>query len=137
MDSLCWRELYHLIAQEWIGTFWPSCGFPFWWRWWRYRIQALIFATSIRCHNIFRYQSFVLHGVWYNDSNISAKSTPPMLLLYCPTMWGHGIFFFTFSFSHHLSNSSFGSTSTKLEARLTTVLSTHFTYIIPKLLLQR
>ena len=35
------------------------------------------------------------------------------------------MFFLTFSFPRHLSNSQIGSTPTKLDARLTTLLSTH------------
>ena len=54
MDSLCWQGLEHLIAQDW-----SFCGFPFWRKWQRYRIQALIFVISMRCQNIFWYQRTV------------------------------------------------------------------------------
>ena len=50
--------------------------------WRRCRIQALIFAISMRCQNIFWYQRFA-QLCRCSGSNMSAMSTPPMLLLYC------------------------------------------------------
>ena len=65
-------------------------------------LEALYLADSIsmRCENIFWYQRFVLHCIWYSDSNMSTRSTPPMSLLYWWTIWGHEKFFLTFSFEH-------------------------------------
>ena len=114
---------------NWGKDFLSFCCFPFRWKSRRYRIQALIFAISMRCQNIFWYQPFVLHDIQSNYSNMSARQTPPMLLLYCWTIWGHGMFFLTFSFPRHLSNSQIGSSPTKLDTRLTTLLSTHVTAI--------
>ena len=121
-------------SLNWSKDLWFLCGFPFWQKWRRYRIQALTYQWDARIS--FWYQRFVLPGVWFNDSNISARLMPPMFLLYCWTIWGHGMFFLTFSFPHHLSNSLIGSTPTKFDTRLTTLLSTHFTAIIPELLSQ-
>ena len=69
------------------------CDFPFWQMWRRYRVQTLILVILVRCQNIFWYQRFVFHGIWCNDSNMSARPTPIILLLYCWTIWRHGMFF--------------------------------------------
>ena len=98
---------------NWSKDFWSLSSFPFWRKWRQYRIQALIFAISMRCQNIIWCQHFVFHHIRYNDSNMSARLTPPMHLLHCWTIWGNIIFFIT-SFPHHLSNSPISSTPTKL-----------------------
>ena len=112
---------------NWSKNFWSLCGFPFWRKWRLYRVQALIFAISIRCQNIFWCQCFALHSIQYNDSNMSVRLTPAMVLLYCWTIWGHGMFFLTFSFQHYLSNSLLGSTTITFDTRLTTLLMILFT----------
>ena len=66
--SSSWIRWIHFVgdltAQNWIGA----------------KISLSIsISISMRCRNIFWYQRFVLHGIRYNDSNMSARSTPPML----------------------------------------------------------
>ena len=60
---------YDSSRLNWRKDFWSLGAFPFWQKWRRYRIQALIFAISIRCQS------------------------------------GHGKYFLTFFFQHHLSKS--------------------------------
>ena len=90
-----------------------------------------IFYISMRSQNIFWHQRFVLHDTQYKDRNMSARSTPPWLLVYCWTIWGYGMFFLTFSFPQNLSNSPISSTPTKFDARSTHLdpLHTHFSRI--------
>ena len=78
---------------NWCKDFSFLCDFPFWQIWRRYTIPALIFVISVKCQNIFWYQRFVFPSLWCNDSNMSAKPTLIMLLLYCWTIWRHGKFF--------------------------------------------
>ena len=52
------------------------------------RATNLTFAISTRCQNNFTYQSVVFVSILYKAINISARSTPPILLLYIRTMLG-------------------------------------------------
>ena len=61
--------LYDSSRLNWRKDFWSLGAFPFWQKWRRYRIQALIFAISMRCQS------------------------------------GHGKYFLTFFFPHHLPKS--------------------------------
>ena len=38
---------------NWSKDFWSLWCFPFWRKWWLYRIHALIFSISVICQNIF------------------------------------------------------------------------------------
>ena len=55
--------------------------------------KAFILAISTGCQNTFMYQLLVFTSTRYKEISISANSTPPILLLYALTTWGHGISF--------------------------------------------
>ena len=88
----------------------------------QYQLNAKIFSGT----NIWFYKKFC--------RELSARSTPPIFLLDCFTIYGQGISFLFFSFLHHLSIEIIGSIPTKLEISCTTLLSTHFTTMIPEFL---
>lgn len=83
---------------------------------------------SAQYQKIFIYYRRVFTSVQYNDINISARSTPPISLLYCVISWGHSICFFS---ELHISMVLVGSTPIKLDPICTALLSNHLA--IPEL----
>lgn len=77
-------------------------------QWGQYKIRALI------------YHRRVLTTMWFNEINISEKSTPP-IPLYVFTICGHWI-----------STVDIGSTPTKWDTRWTGPLPNHLTFIVPE-----
>ena len=117
---------------NWSKDCWSLFDFPFWqkWRWYSIQDWSLPNQWDTRIY----FGTSALHSIWYNDSNMSTRSTPLMFLLYCWTIWGHGIFFFILSFPHHLSNSPVGSTPTKFDA-IINPLYRHYSWIVIKMVI--
>ena len=101
--------------------FWSLCSFKFWWKWRWYSDESDNgIGSRYYLYHINEMPEYLL---------VPAPCLARCLFfffLYCWTIWGHGMLSITFSFPHHLSNSSIGSTPTKFDARSNTLLHKHY-----------
>ena len=90
---------------SWSKNFWSLCKFPFWRKWRWYKIQALILPYQWDARVFFG--TSALSGMVFDT--MTALCPPGQHLacffLHSWTIWGHEIFFLSFSFPHHLANS--------------------------------
>lgn len=120
-----------VLAIEYLKSFKGICFFSdpnncVWYL--LYNIQALFTQTSSSRENIAIYQRCYLIPVLYNDTNMSTKSTPPILVLYSLITYGQlaSILHFTF-LSYRRTISLVSIVGTKELTKVTHLLSTHLT----------
>jgi len=84
------------FSCDFFGT--PRCS-----QWRRYRSHAFTFAMSTQWKNTFTYHLFVLIDVLYSDISMSARSTPPIDLLYLLFYNGWTVDFDVLTILHRLT----------------------------------